>query len=241
MAVRPDGVGSRPHQVFKHCVGDRNEFHFRFDCDGIGGRSGNGVRGAICRLSFAPRHRQEQRSNDGHDRQAQDAKLRRLRHRALEQAFDPLRQGAFGFHDPDEAQRKHRALERESGDFEQRGRIGLGLLAHVDHHHLVHGLFAHAADACVGEPEQRMPPVENLQQRLRVVRQDITAFDVRQFVEQHRAQLERGQLVREFVWNENQRSPQAANRRAAGVRGKSEADGLADCHLLTTGIEQLIG
>src|SRR2546422_5835689 len=57
-----------------------------------------------------------------------------------------------------------------------------------------------------GEPEQGMPPVKNLQQSLDIMHEDIAAFDVRQFVEQYGAQLERGQLVRKFVRSEEHTS-----------------------------------
>ena len=98
-------------------------------------------------------------------------------------------------------------MKRKPGDLEQRGGIVLGLGAHRNHHRLVHGLFAHAPNLLVGQPEKRMPPVKDLQQRLRVVRQDIAPFDMRQLVQQHRAPLERGQLFGEWLGNQNDRTP----------------------------------
>src|SRR5207302_5766087 len=80
---------------------------------------------------------------------------------------------------------------------------------------------------------------ENLQQRLRVVEQDIAAFDVGQFVEQHAAQLERGQLVREWLWNENDRPPQSAYGRTARGGRKLKPDVPPDLHLPAASLKEL--
>ena len=155
--------------------------------------------------------------------------------------LDALRKRALGFDNTDKAQSEHRALERQLGDFQQGGRIGLGLAAHCDHHHFVHRLLARMPDARVGEPEQGMPPVKNLEQRLRVVHQDIAALDVGQFVQQYPPQLERGQLVRELLRDENNGPQKSVNGRTAHPCRELEADGPPDSHLAATGVEEVFG
>jgi hypothetical protein len=88
-------------------------------------------------------------------------------------------------------------LESEPGDFEQRRRVGFGIVAESEHDGIVHGVFAEAADAGVGNPEQGMPPKQSLQQGLQAVNPDIVATQVNQFVEDHRAQLGGRQCVDE--------------------------------------------
>ena len=83
-----------------------------------------------------------------------------------------------------------------------------------------------------------MPPVKNLQQRLGVVHPDITALDVGQFVEQHGAQLERGQFVRELLREKNDGPPQTANGGAASRGGKFEPHP-PHSYLLAAGFEQI--
>ena len=55
---------------------------------------------------------------------------------------------------------------------------------------------SHAADAGVRHPQQRMPPVKNLEQRLQKIHPYITTAQMNQFVQQHRAQLLGGKFLR---------------------------------------------
>ena len=80
--------------------------------------------------------------------------------------LDTLRQGAFRFHNAYQTQRERWTVEGELRDFQQRGKICFGVAAHRHDDRFVHRLFAHATNLRIGEPEQGMPPVNNLQQRL---------------------------------------------------------------------------
>jgi len=88
-----------------------------------------------------------------------------------------------------------RTIKGELCDFEQSGRIDVGIVIEREHDGVIDGLFADLADAGVSEPEQGMPPVKDLKECLKAVDPDIAAAQVNQFVKQDGAKLFRGKAL----------------------------------------------
>lgn len=80
--------------------------------------------------------------------------------------FDPAGQGAFGLYYAYQSQAQGRAFEGQLGDVYQRLRILPGLVSHRHEDHFVDRLLARSADHGVGQPEQGIVEVEDLQEGL---------------------------------------------------------------------------
>ncbi len=103
--------------------------------------------------------------------------------------------------------------ECESGHLEEGRRVSLGAAPEGQHDGVVHGILAGAADAGIGRPEQRMPPIECLEQRLNEPKPEVSAPEMEQFVQQHRPQLVGGKLLGQSARQQDDRGKQAADRR----------------------------
>ena len=111
------------------------------------------------------------------------------------EALDALTQGAAGFEDAHQAQAGQWPVEGQLRHFEQRRGVSLGLVAERQHDGIVHRFLTHAAGAGIGEPEQGMPPIDNLDQRLCAIYPNITAPEMDQFMQQYSPQLGRRKLL----------------------------------------------
>ncbi len=132
--------------------------------------------------------------------------------------FDAAAQGAPGFHDADQTQAQGRSsMEGELGDVEQRLGIIRSGLAHRYEHGFIDRLLAGAADHRVGQPEQRVVEIDDLQQRLNEIDPQVAPLDVRQLVQQHRLQVVRLQSRRQILRDEDRRPQQAAHGGTARV------------------------
>ena len=80
-------------------------------------------------------------------------------------------------------------MERELRHFQQRRRVSFPVVGQGQHYGVVHGFFADATDAGVGQPEQGIPPLHNLEQRLRAIHPNVAAPQMNEFMEQHCAEL----------------------------------------------------
>ena len=153
--------------------------------------------------------------------------------------LDPAGQGALGFDDADQAQAQGRAFAKgQPGDVEQRLGIVTGGLAHRDEDRFVDRLLADAADHQIGQPEQGVVEVGDLQERLDQIDPEVASLDVRQFVKQHRVQVVLPQLRREVLRDQDHRAQQSTDRGTGRVRRDAQGHRSSQSHTTATGIHR---
>ena len=118
-------------------------------------------------------------------------------------------------------------MERQFGNFKERGGVNFGFVVKSEHHGVIHGLLAETANARIGKPEERMPPICDLEERLGAVDPGIAPAEVDEFVQENGAELGTRQFVRERSGQENEGTEKTANSGREGLVGKTEPDGIA--------------
>ena len=98
-------------------------------------------------------------------------------------------QGTLRLKDANETECSHRSAERTLGHFQQGGRIRFSVIAECHHDAFVYCLLTHVTDPGICEPNEWMPPIADLKQRLEAVEPDVMPLHVEQFVQENRAQL----------------------------------------------------
>ena len=98
-------------------------------------------------------HGQEDGGGDDEGDEAGEAEFGGFGEGAGDDVFDAGFEGGFGFDDADETEAEGGSAEGEFGDMEQGVGVMLGLLAHGDKDHFVHGLFTNFTNDGIGEPK----------------------------------------------------------------------------------------
>ncbi|MBA7689551.1 hypothetical protein ES703_98059 [subsurface metagenome] len=100
--------------------------------------------------------------------------------------FNPPGKRAFGFHNAYQSQTQNRPLKRQLRNIHQRLRILLRLLAHppkADKHRLIYRLLTDPANHRIGQPQQRIIKIHNLQNRLRQIDPQVAPPDMRKLMQ----------------------------------------------------------
>jgi hypothetical protein len=87
-----------------------------------------------------------------------------------------LAEGIFGFQDSQQGKAGQRSVQNEFGHFEQRLGVTVSVLVESIHDRIVDGLLAEAANSSVRQPEQWVPPISDLKERLGTVDPHVAAL-----------------------------------------------------------------
>src|SRR5262249_48930408 len=85
---------------------------------------------------------------------------------AVEHPLQALSQSLFGLEYAHQAETCQWPVNSEPGDLEQRGSVSLSFALQSQHDRIIDSFLANAADAGIGQPEERMPPVNGLEEGL---------------------------------------------------------------------------